>query len=129
MKTNLRHRKKTSWRSSRAVVMVFAFTLLLSVFAWGLQYKLSLYKETGQTRSSQPAAKLLSPKERSSAAAQPHLIPRSKLLPVTLISALSAEFPLCPVYTSTLAHSRQQRRIKQFCRTAQIYSKPPPTWL
>jgi hypothetical protein len=48
---------------------MFLLTLAFAVFAWGLHYKLSLYR-SAEIRQHQPAAKLLSQKERPSAVMQ-----------------------------------------------------------
>ncbi len=43
----------------------FAMLLLaIAVFGWGLHYKLTLYQQGAEVRVSEPAAKLLSERER-----------------------------------------------------------------
>lgn len=48
---------------------MFLLVLAFAVFAWGLHYKLSLYRSAAASQQ-QPAAKLLSQKERPSAVMQ-----------------------------------------------------------
>jgi hypothetical protein len=49
----------------RTPVLVTALSLCLAVFAWGLQYKLSLYDHPGNRSNSVATAKLLSQEERT----------------------------------------------------------------
>jgi len=55
--------RRTSWNLAPVLV------LALAVFAWGLQYKLSLYHSEAR-RTGVPEAKLLSPRERPASIAQ-----------------------------------------------------------
>jgi hypothetical protein len=66
--------------AGRPAAQILALILvLISISAWGLQYKLSLYRVHDSCHSSVPAAKLLSPRER-----------------ITRPSQASAVFPAVP---------------------------------
>jgi hypothetical protein len=126
MKINLRHRKKPTWRGSPALVMALAL-VSLSVFTWGLQYKLSLYRTVHHPRSTIPAAKLLSPKER------PALVNHQSRQPGLSSPALipAAEVISFPTIDGILAATDRRRRgyLRQHWWTAEVYSKPPPIGL
>jgi hypothetical protein len=54
-----RHAGKTP-----TILFAFVFLLILGIFSWGLEYKLSLYQTAQTQQLTVPAAKLLSQKER-----------------------------------------------------------------
>jgi hypothetical protein len=59
--------------------------LCMAVFGWGLQYKLSLYKNKDSISHSAPEAKLLSQKERPAAVQAPVQPQRIPALPFLLV--------------------------------------------
>ena len=65
---------KVKMRQIRIVAALGALLLAAAVFGWGLQYKLSLYKDSGDQTNSMPHAKLLSQKERPASAVAIHLV-------------------------------------------------------
>jgi hypothetical protein len=118
--------KTTSWRGSPALVAAFAF-VCLSVFAWGLRYKLSLYDAQEEARPSMPAAKLLSPRERPLATAQ-QLQPTVsvKTLPVAPLSRWTIAVLIGLALYCLLIVPAPIVRAKQLWCLAPIDSKPPP---
>jgi hypothetical protein len=82
----------------RAFLLPFSLLMLsMAVFGWGLQYKLSLYKGKNSITHLAPEAKLLSQKERPTAAQAlsdhpvepPSVFQVPALLGMTLIAALA----------------------------------------
>jgi hypothetical protein len=126
MEMALRNRKGTIWRGSPALIMMLA-SLCLSLFAWGIGYKLSLYKASEERRPSMPAAKLLSQKERPGVSASLQVqVPQGKPLALTLMALLTAIFALeqgdlsilCPTFV---------RAARAFRVVPAVYSRPPPS--
>jgi hypothetical protein len=129
MVTILRNRDERIWRGSPVVVMALVITLL-SVFAWGLQYKLSLYKVSDGTRPTMPAAKLLSPKEFNPVA---QLQPKGELrLVASILSAFHPVWNIVPLlWLASFSILARPRRLNpaQIWVVAKIYSRPPPPQL
>jgi hypothetical protein len=77
---------KTKNRCGSVATSIPLFLIVLGIFVWGLQYKLSLYDASGSSSRSLPQAKLLSPSERpDSALTAEQLCPRlAPTLPVHL---------------------------------------------
>ncbi len=70
------------------------FLVALSVFGWGVQYRVSLYHAPSSHRTTIPEAKLLSPRERTEA---------DKSLPPSRPAPLSVEPVLFAIFAILLA--------------------------
>lgn len=108
-----------------AFIMVLALSLF-SVFAWGLQYKLSLYAPSERSKPTMPAAKLLSPKERSIVSIQAHAVdPQSRSSGVGWVppfkGLLLLSYKTCPDVTLFLTQVA-----KSTFNDPMLYSRPPP---
>lgn len=80
----------------RTAPAMFLLMLAFAVFAWGLHYKLSLYRSEA-THHRQPAAKLLSQKERPSTVMQmEHFLHHGLPAPVVARRALAAAVAALP---------------------------------
>jgi hypothetical protein len=128
MEMALQNRKGTIWRGSPALILMLA-SLCFSLFAWGIGYKLSLYKASEERRPSMPAAKLLSQKERPVVSAKARIqTSHGKPLPLSLMAFLKAAFALasgnisipCPTFVWAA---------KAFRNTPAVYSRPPPSYV
>jgi hypothetical protein len=102
--------------------------LAMAVFAWGLQYKLSLYKDKGSISHSAPAAKLLSEKERpvtaqaiDSQLTQPPAFP---ILPALLMLAIVPVFDQTVRYIRLTNAERVPTPLPYRLRT--VFYRPPP---
>jgi hypothetical protein len=128
VETALQSRKGTIWRGSPALIMMLA-SLCVSLFVWGVGYKLSLYKASERHKPTMPAAKLLSQKERPVVSASLQVqVPQGKPLVFTLMAFLTAVLALdlgdisipCPTFV---------RAAKAFRNTPAVYSRPPPSYV
>ncbi len=81
------HHRRNSISTALGVLI-----LALSVFGWGVQYKISLYDLPDSPSTVVPQAKLLSPKERpisvQASVAEPIPQPQSLLLPALLFATV-----------------------------------------
>lgn len=102
------HRPMRISTSSRRISILTAMGMLLlacAVFAWGLQYKMSLYGPVNGISHSTPEAKLLSEKERPASQQEKASIrpafpqPQTTMLPALLLIAAVA---ICLPHSATL---------------------------
>jgi hypothetical protein len=122
----LQNRKGTIWTGSPALIIVLA-SLCLSLFAWGIGYKLSLYKASEQSKPSMPAAKLLSQKERSVVRTKLQAqVPKEKMLAISLMAFLTTVF-LFSGDTLSVSIPNHVRTAKELHNTPASYSRPPPS--
>jgi len=104
--------------------------LAMAVFAWGLQYKLSLYKSKQSIEHLAPVAKLLSQKERPVTGpaidALPKNMPALPLLPALLMLAMTPV--LCQATTRYLRTGSRERAPASPppCLQA-VFRRPPPS--
>lgn len=124
------------WSKTRpfSLLGMLAFLgLAFCVFAWGLQYKLSLY-DPPQTASHQiPKAKLLSRDEQSSAAGRP-LVIRTNTSTSVIYTAPTAIFLILLLAVSLLNPPVSRRVERRANRLLQLHSailntlfvRPPP---
>jgi hypothetical protein len=90
---------KTKNRFVSLATLIPLFLIVLGIFVWGLQYKLSLYGASGSSSRSLPQAKLLSPSERpDSALTAEQLCPR--LVPT--LPAHYQHFPITAIFVGIL---------------------------
>ncbi len=113
--------------------MLALLGLAFCVFAWGLEYKLSLY-DPPQTASHQiPKAKLLSRDEQSSTAEHP-LVIRSKTFTSVIYTAPTAVFLILLLAISLLnppATTRVEKRANRLLHLHRailntLFVRPPP---
>ncbi len=101
--------------------------LALAVFGWGLHYKLTLYGQSVQVRASEPAAKLLSERERESRNATDATTESSKpqLEAIVLFAIVAALMPrlsrLAGIYISS-----QRREAFSALFDESLFMRPPP---
>jgi hypothetical protein len=113
--------------------LTFVFVgLVISVFTWGLQYKLSLYQGKDAISHQMPEAKLLSQRERPTidrvVSVRPSPLPVFPLFPVLIIAAVaSALFKAAARYAPI---GSVERSLPAFppCLQA-IFLRPPPAVL
>jgi hypothetical protein len=103
--------------------------LSMAVFAWGLQYKLSLYKVKQSITHMAPEAKLLSQKERpvigQAIDAAPTDVPPPAVLPVLLFLTIAPV--LFPRVTQFLqAGSRERAAAPLPLCIRSVFFRPPP---
>ena|ERR1700689_4016372 len=115
-------------KRSRAFLLPFSLLLLsMAVFGWGLQYKLSLYQGKDSVSHLAPEAKLLSQKERPTAAQaanpRPAGLPSSALLNVTAALAPGL-FRTAARYVRTGSRERSRAPLPP-CLEA-LFFRPPP---
>jgi len=125
-----------SWSKSRLIKSLGTQAFLglaFCVFAWGLQYKLSLY-DPPQTASNRiPRAKLLSRDEQSSTANSP-LVIRTKTSTRVIYTAPTAVFLILLLAVSLLippVSRRVERRAHRFLHLHRailntLFVRPPP---
>ena len=122
----LRNREGIIWRCSLAFVTVLALALF-STFAWGLQYKLSLYTPSERSKPTMPVAKLISPKER------PLTSPRSQRTDPHGKSLITEWEPvwgtlLVPTFASAVHCTPALIEFTKLpSNYLTMYSRPPPT--
>jgi hypothetical protein len=99
--------------------------MLLSVCAWGLQYKLSLYRAPGTTQASVPMAKLLSQKERAPVVVKIRFTRINSIanMLLTLLACFAAFF--LPALLSALTEAKDSS-LNQYYFLPRLYSRPPP---
>jgi hypothetical protein len=108
--------------------------LAFSVFAWGLQYKLSLYDAPHSTSHLMPEAKLLSRNEQTTAAESPLLTSTTAsdaiehALLCNVFTFLLSAFALLPMPSSSHAEREMKRPWRIFCRPGltAFFFRPPP---
>lgn len=127
MKINLEDREGTRWRGSPALAITLAL-ISISIFAWGLRYKLSLYKDSQQRTATLGVAKLLSPKNASVAVSRPQdgTSPGTSLTWAVLPHLSTAVLPWLIwilISNSPVGMVRSSER----WRAVHLYSKPPPS--
>jgi hypothetical protein len=119
---------------SRFVFLLPIGLLMLStaVFAWGLQYKLSLYKNPQSITHLAPEAKLLSQKERPivglAVDAPPTPLPIPVVFPALLLLAMTG---MTPALLQTAARylptrSRERAAAPLPVRFRAVFFRPPP---
>ena len=101
--------------------------LAFAVFGWGLHYKLTLYEQAAQVRASEPAAKLLSERERGSAKAKPAATELSKP-PVEAVILVSIALGLIPTLIRCPNNRIISQRRKVFSALFEnsLFMRPPP---
>jgi hypothetical protein len=118
---------------------LFFLGLALSVFTWGLQYKLSLYDPPQASSHQMPAAKLLS-RDEQALATNSSLISAIKFYGIKFcVRAASTIFPLFALCFSLLWHLlyapgsiRRQlaadpaRRLRSYASLTAFFFRPPP---
>lgn len=123
---DLQNRNGTIRRGSLARILLLT-CLCLSLFAWGIGYKLSLYKASEQTRPSMQSAKLLSQKERPVASTHFQL----QAQPGAKGSVLWIAF-LVVLFTLSLEHPSATLPAlvsvpRELRNPPALYSRPPPS--
>jgi hypothetical protein len=124
------------WNKSRLIRAVGSQALLglaFCVFAWGLQYKLSLYDPPRTTSHQIPRAKLLSRDEQSSTAEHP-LVVRTKTSTSVIYIAPTAIFLILLLAVGPLnppASRRVEKRAKRLFHLRRavlntLFVRPPP---
>ncbi|MDQ2835421.1 MAG: hypothetical protein M3Y50_17100 [Acidobacteriota bacterium] len=118
-------------RRSSYVIAVTVLLLAAGLFAWGLQYKLSLYDLPGSQTVSIPHAKLLSEKERPVALnANTFGTPSTPELALALFSAflLSGFWPGAALVQTAWIWLRRkaEARPKAHLRSSYFSFRPPP---
>jgi hypothetical protein len=104
-------------------------TLAMAVFAWGLQYKLSLYKSKQSIAHLAPEAKLLSQKERP-VTGQAMDVPPTDMPALPLLPALLTLTMTPGLYRATARYVRTGSRERApapppLCLRA-VFFRPPP---
>jgi hypothetical protein len=110
--------------------------LAISVFTWGLQYKLSLYYPKHSTYYQMPEAKLLSRNEQSlatdrlmmSTAKAPTEIVRSGLFTRTLFVWVLGLLPISGATRTETEHTRPWL-VSLSTRLNAFFFRPPPTFV
>jgi hypothetical protein len=125
MGAQVRVRLGANWKGSPQLIAALVF-ICLSVFVWGLRYKLSLYDSPRPIGARVPAAKLLSPKERPPVAAQLAQLSSSRKL-LHIVWQIG-ENPAISVATSfsILAITRPPIQSDGLWYDASVDSRPPP---
>jgi hypothetical protein len=119
-------RPGANWKGSPQLIAMLAF-ICLSVFIWGLRYKLSLYDSPGPTGAGVPAAKLLSPKERPPVAAQHTQLSYSwKLVPRVWLTSDNKAISVTTAFFSLLAITRPPIHSDGLWYDTAVDSRPPP---
>ena len=100
--------------------------LASAVFAWGLHYKLTLYRASTQVEVRQPAAKLLSQRERAQAQ-QPSVQNTQTLLPAgsLLILLFAFVLPQAPFTSWQISADPACRCAMQYFASGS-FIRPPP---
>lgn len=125
------------WLKNRLLKRMGSLAFLglgLCVFAWGLQYKLSLYDPPQAASHLLPKAKLLSGEEQSSTAQRP-LLAQARVSAKAILATFAAVFFLpLPIYGlfGAPASGRRQRQASRSRSTRlrallnSLFSRPPP---
>ena len=101
--------------------------LALAVFGWGLHYKLTLYGQSVQVRASEPAAKLLSERERESGNATDATTESSKpQLEAIVLFAIVAALMLRLSRLAGIYSSSQRREAFRALFDESLFMRPPP---
>ncbi len=116
--------KLTDSSPSRAAQLLFVL-LAISVFTWGLQYKLSLYHASN---SVEPAVKLLSCRELPvwSSGQDLAIAPSLPVVPVSSPASTSRRIPFAFTCRRTELVAPQVRALKRLQFLQSISSRPPP---
>ena len=126
MNLEVQKRAGMAWSGSPQRIAALLF-VSLSVFTWGLHYKLSLYNTAQQTCARMPAAKLLSPKERPPVAVQhAQVSPSSTLAPVAFLPTENRATTVGLIRLSLLATARPPFQAMDLCCLDAVNSRPPP---
>lgn len=108
-------------------------TLMVSVFAWGLGYKLDQYSPPHRAAHDLPKAKFVSRNEQTWAAdaAQNVSIPRAKVAstvpPSFLFHAILAQFSAQNPFSTRLAPSSERLSRPPLLVLNHLFVRPPPT--
>ena len=108
--------------------------LAIAVFAWGLQYKLSLYDAPGSTSRQIPEAKLLSGNEQSAAVESPLMKSANGspgVTPGLLFTVLTSFLVGLGIAFEPVAYRVSQERTRPWCVArrsgmAAFFFRPPP---
>lgn len=108
--------------------------LAIAVFAWGLQYKLSLYDAPGSTSRQIPEAKLLSGNEQSAVAESPLMKTANTspgVMPGLLFTVLTSFLVGLGIASARIADRVSQERTRPWCVArrsglAAFFFRPPP---
>ena len=110
--------------------------MVVAVFGWGLQYKLSLYNSSDVYTTSFPHAKLLSPKERPASApdiaSTTSPTPQLELLSFytgCLLAAIVFSFPMPTSGRNLKAPAKEQSRKQRYAASNFFSFRPPPALL
>lgn len=115
--------------------LAFAFLgLALSVFSWGLQYKLSLYDPPQAISHQMPEAKLLSQEERPTQAEHPLLDAlRNRTIKIQCVLSgifllISLAFNLCRAHrrAARVPVTRTPLHLRRFICLDAFFFRPPP---
>jgi hypothetical protein len=123
--------------TNRRALSWLTFVLLglaLSVFTWGLQYKLSLYDPPNAASHEMPEAKLLSKSERITATENPLLknikapgkIPSTLLTSVFLLFLLAASSLNIPVSDQRRREEKCPLHWRRLASLNPFFFRPPP---
>jgi hypothetical protein len=128
--------KVQSWSANRSfnLLGMLAFLgLSICVFAWGLQYKLSLYDPAQATSHQNPQAKLLSRNEQTATTAGPRVIRTKTSTRVSYTAPTTVFFALLVVFcvlSPQLSGQREERASDSWhLRRGQLdffFVRPPP---
>ena len=119
---SVHHQLRQPTRSTPCLA-VLMFLLSFAVFAWGLNYKLSLYNSQATTSAHEPAAKLLSNQERP--ATRVPAIPREvpSLFPISIVALLITSLPIGESFVS---HTRSYVPSHTVGMGGPLFRRPPP---
>lgn len=112
------------WKRLPLAMLLLAF----AVFGWGLRYKLTLYEQGPQVRASEPAAKLLSERERGSAKAKPAATEFSKPpFKAAILIFVAMALPQQLISFSGFRILAQRRKAFSALFEDSLFMRPPPT--
>jgi hypothetical protein len=104
--------------------------LAFAVFGWGLHYKLTLYEQAAPVQASEPAAKLLSERERGPAKANPAAAESAKPL-LDAVHVIPAVMVLIPklICSSRFRVFAEKRKAFSVLFEKSLFIRPPPAAL
>ena len=114
-------------------LMLFFFGLAFAVFAWGLQYKLSLYDPPQAVSHQMPEAKLLSKEEQPSQSTSPLLEAikfakplRMVISSIFLLISLALNLLHAPALVERKWDVETPWRLRCFASLNAFFFRPPP---
>lgn len=111
------------WKRLPLAMLLLAF----AVFGWGLHYKLTLYEQAVQVRASEPAAKLLSERERQSGCDTNTATESSKPpLDALILISIAFAYLVKPRCSSRFKHSAYRRKAFRALFESCLFMRPPP---